>query len=155
MMKRGWIAWLRSWIMSTLSNSSGESAMLKSFSKVDTDGRLHANGNPEEDTFSLSTHMVHRSIIAAGREWTNLRIQEVQGKFLCPPFLTVPHTFLVAAPAPNLATAKLTSRWIPMSQLLRTHPIRSNSSSYPPPFTWTRTQQLPRSTANGFNPHLP
>ena len=46
---------------------------------VIADIRLHANGNPEEDTFSLSTHMVHRSIINAGKAWTNLRIQEVQG----------------------------------------------------------------------------
>jgi hypothetical protein len=33
----------------------------------------------------LSTHMVHQAIITAGKAWTNLRIQEVQGMcFLCP-----------------------------------------------------------------------
>jgi hypothetical protein len=48
-------------------------------SVVPADDRLHANGNPEEDTFSLSTHMVHSSIINAGRAWSNLMIQQVQG----------------------------------------------------------------------------
>ena len=164
MMKRGLIVWLRFWIMSTLSSSSGESTPLLIW--VDTDGRLHANGNAEEDTFSLSTHMVHPSIIAAGREWTNLRIQEVQGMFLCPPPFTCPSSsslpsyqpslpLNLPSPAPTPATARLTYRRIPMPQLLRPNPIRSNSSPYPPPIPRTRTQYLPRSTANGSNPFLP